>query len=906
MKGISMESKLNLIHLHTYFSLGDALISPEVLVKRLQELGLDRVSITDHGNLYHIFKFAPVLNKAGIKYFPGCEFYFCDNAKVKDKEHRKKYHLIAVAKTEQGVKNLYKLSSLSFTEGFYYAPRIDFEMIKQYNDGLIFSSACLKGKIDDLLLQDKYEEAKEEALRFKNLLGNRFYIEIMPHNIDLQVKANELLVKLANELDIPLIATCDSHFAYQDEAEKRRFLMLMNKSGWAEDDEEVGKLDSIYMMSADDMKRTFKIYHPNISEEVINKAIENTGKFLEGEQPVISTEEIKLPVIKNGFDTEEDYFLDLISKGLDFRKCGDNPKYIERLKYEYGVIKEAGFINYFLVMHELFEWCRSKNIYSAPCRGSGGGSLVAYLLHITNVDPIKYGLMFERFYNAGRKGPEGAPDIDSDFEDERRGEVVEHLKERYGASNVSQICNISQIKIKSGIKDVARVLGISVDIANKITSTVEWDNYETIEEAEKIDIKAKEIIHDYPELFKYVKYFQGFPRHLGKHAAGIVIADENIGNICPMKIEKEDDILISQFDKNDIKHTGLIKFDILGLSTMTFLKKMVEDVKLTTGKEINLLDIPTDDKKVYDYIFKTADTENIFQLESNGMREYLKKLQPDTFLELVVLNSLYRPAGIISGSVDKYIHNKFDKNNIEKSGIKEFDDILEETNYVVCFDEQKMKLAIRFGDFTLQEANKFRKEPIKWSEGQKEYFREKFVTNAVKKGLPLELAQKTFEGCCGYSFCQAHSTGYSLIGYWTAWFKYYYPQSFLKASFYMSSIAANVSKYSIKTALKFAERLGYTIRKSDINKSKSNFNFDDNNLIIYWGFNYIKGIGEEASKVIETNQPYIDFNDFLNKVKGKKITKRQIVPLIMLGAFDNLPNGIEQIKTWWIKNKYNG
>lgn len=893
-------------HLHSYYSMGDSLITPKSLVKRLKELNLDRVAITDHGNLYHVFKFNDELTKNGIKHFVGCEFYYCDDTKIKDKEHRKKYHLVAIAKTEQGIKNLYKLSSLSFIDGFYYAPRIDFEMIKKYNEGLVFSSACLKGKIDDLLLQDKYEEAKEEALRFKNLLNDRFYIEIMPHNIDLQIEVNKKLVKLAKEINVPLITTCDSHFAYQDEAEKRRFLMLMNKSGWAEEDEELGKLDSIYIMSESDIKRTFKMYHPDISDEIIQEAINNTQKVLQGEPPVLSTNEIKLPLITNGFNNEEDYFIDLISKGLDFRKCNNDPKYIERLKYEYEVIKEAGFINYFLVMYELFEWCRSKNIYVAPARGSAGGSLIAYLLRITNIDPIKFNLMFERFYNAGRKGPEGAPDIDSDFEDERRGEVIEHLKEKYGVNNVSQICNVSFIKIKSGIKDAARVLGIPVDIANKITSSVEWDNYDTIEEAEKIDVKAKEIIDNYEELFKYVKYFQGFPRHMGKHAAGIVIANENIGDICPMKIEKDEEMLISQFDKNDIKHTGLIKFDILGLSTMTFLKKILEDIKINYNKEINLLDIPLDDKKVYETIFQTADTENVFQMESSGMREYLKKLKPETFLEIVVLNSLYRPAGIISGSIDKYIHNKFDKSHIEKSGVKDFDDILEETNYVVCFDEQKMKLATKFGNFTLQEANKFRKDPIKWTDEQKIEFRNKFIPNAIKNGLPEELAIKTFDGCCGYSFCQAHSTAYSLIGYWTAYFKYYYPQSFLKASFYMSSSAANVSKYNMKIALKFAERLGYKVKKSDINLSKANFNFNDEKLLIYWGFAYIKGIGEEAAKVLEENQPYIDFDDFIKKVKGKKITKRQIVPLIMLGAFDNLPNSLEQIKQWWIKNKYLG
>lgn len=894
-------------HLHSVYSLGDALITPETLVKRAKELNLDKVTITDHGNLYHIFKFASELNKNGISYFPGCEFYYCDNALLKDKDHRKKYHLIAIAKTEQGVKNLYKLSSLSFTEGLYYAPRIDFDMISKYNEGLIFSSACVKGKISELILNDQYDLAVAEALKFKQLLGDRFYIEIQPHNIEQQIKANPLLARLALENDIPVVVTCDCHFTYQDEVEKRRFLMLMNKSGWAESDEELGTLDSLYIMSEDDVKRNFAMYHPEIPSALVEMGIANTQKILSGEAPILSTEEIKLPIVKGNCATEEEYFLQLIEQGLDYRNIDlTDERYSKRLEMEYGVIKEAGFINYFNVMYELFEWCRSKNIYTAPARGSAGGSLIAFLLRITNIDPIKFNLVFERFYNAGRKGPEGAPDIDSDFEDERRGEVIEHLKEKYGAENISQICNISFLKIKSCIKDVARVQGIPADVANQITQKVEWDNYDTIEEAQKNDEKAAEMIKNYPQVFEYVKYFLGFPRHTGKHAAGIVIANENIGNLCPMKKEKDEEILISQFDKNDIKHTGLIKFDILGLSTMTFLKKILEDIKATEGKEIKLLDIPLDDKKVYDTIFKTADTDNVFQMESSGMREYLRKLKPDNFIELVALNSLYRPAGIISGALENFIKNKFDKEHVIKSGVKAFDDILEETNFVVCFDEQKMKLAITFGEFTLQEANKFRKEPIKWGEDMKEYFRNKFIPNAIKNGLSEELATKTFEGCCGYSFCQAHSTAYSLLGYWTAYLKYYYPISFLKASFYMGDISANASKYNIVVALKLAERFGFKVLSPKINYSKSDFVFDTENGLIYWGYRYLKGVGSDVAKVIEENQPFVDFNDYLKKTKGKKVTKRQTVPLIMLGAFDGLGDSLTQIKEWWVKNKYEG
>ncbi|MCM1260593.1 MAG: DNA polymerase III subunit alpha [Staphylococcus sp.] len=890
-------------HLHSVYSLSDSLITPEKLVKRLKELNMDKVAITDHGNLYHVMKFREVLAKEGIQHFPGCEFYYCDDAKIKDKEHRKKFHLVAIAKTEQGVKNLYKLSSLSFTDGFYYAPRIDFEMIKKYNEGLVFSSACIQGQISIHILKDEIKQAREVAKKFKDLLGDRFFIELMPHALEEQIKVNLELIKIAKELDIDLIATCDSHFTYRDEAQYRRFLILMNKSGWGASDEELGTLNSLYVMSEDDVKREFAINQPNIPEEIVKQAIINTEKVLSGEAPKLDTEDVKLPKVSPEGKTDEEYFIELIDKGLKERGLEGKKEYIDRIVYEFNVIKEAGFINYFLVVHEMFDWCRKEGIYTGVARGSAGGSLIAYLLFITNIDPLKFGLIFERFYNSGRKGAEGAPDIDSDFEDERREEVIKHLEEKYGKNNVSQICNISYLKVKSCIRDVSRVLNIPLDEVGKITSNVPWDDYDNLEEALRNDEKAKEFSVKYPELFEKVKYFENFPRHLGKHAAGIVIANENIGNICPMKIDKDNDnMLISQFDKNDIKHTGLIKFDLLGLSTMTFLKNIINVIKEKQGKKIDLLQIPLDDKNVFKYVYENNFTDNVFQFESDGMREYLKKIKPEKLDDIIALNALYRPATINSRAIDAFIKAKNGQNN--ETGIKELDEIFSSTNGVMVYDEQKMQIVQKLGNFDLKDVNKFRKRSDKFDEEEKEEFRKKFVSGAITHNVLEEQANKIFDSLCGYSFCRAHATAYAIISYWCAWFKYYYPIEFLKASFLMA-MSADSSKYNIKTALTMASMFGFKIKGADINKSKHTFNFDDDNQIVYWGFSQIKGIGESVAKVIEENQPYNDFNDFLAKTKGKKVTKRSIEPLIMLGAFDEL-NCFEQIKNWWIKGKYEG
>lgn len=895
----------SLIHCHTYFSFADSVINPERLLQRLKDCNIKKVALTDHGNLHHIFRFGPLLQKNNITYFPGCEFYYTDNIQLKDAEHRKAYHLIVIAKTSKGLKNLYKLSSISYLDGFYYKPKIDFESLKKYNEDLVVSSACVQGKIGNLLLEDKYEEAKNEALKFKEVFGNRFYIEIMPHALDEQVKANELLIKLAKELNIKLVASNDCHLITREDAEYRRILMLMSKASWAKTDEDLGKLDSLAIMKEDELKREFIINHSSISQDIIEEAINNTNEMLSGENFELIDGEIKLPTFGTQAETEKK-MLTLLYNSLKTKNLDKKQEYLDRVVYEYNVIKEAGFINYFLVDYELFEWCRQNKIFTGFGRGSSSGSLIAYLLNITKIDPIKFDLMFERFYNAGRKGIGAAPDIDSDFEDERRAEVIKHLEDIYGKNNISQICNVSEIKIKTGIRDCARVLNIPIPVVNKISMDVEWDSFETLEQAIEMNPKAQEYVKQYSELFKLVKYFLNFPRHMGKHAAGIVISNQNISNVCPMMITKvKDEVFsVSQFDKKDIPNTGLIKFDILGLSTLTFLKYIIRQIKEDLNKDINLDDIDLNDKNIYKTIFCGCLTENVFQFESDGMKIYLDKMQPDNFEDIIVLNSLYRPAGIMSGSLDKYIDNK-KYNKKETTGIEELDKILAKTNYVIAYDEQKMQIVIKFGDYTLEEANYFRKkldlfDTLEYAD-EKVKYKNKFLTNAQKHGLTEERANKLFESMCGYTFCRAHSTAYSFISYFCAWFKYYYPLQFLKASFYMSK-GVDDTKYNTITALRMAKQFNFKIKNVDINKSKINFNFVNDE--IYWGFSNVKGISAETAKIIVDNQPFESFNDFIKKCKSRKITKRVIQPLVLLGAFNNLSNYKQEIIEWYKKNKY--
>lgn len=895
-----------LTHLHSVYSLSDSLITADKLVKRLNELGMKKVAITDHGNLLHVQEFRKALKKENIHHFPGTEAYYVDD--IDNKEQRRSHHLTIIAKTEQGVKNLYALSSLSYEKGFYYRPRIDFKLLQQYNEGLVVSSACLKGKLDCLLLEGKYSEALQHAQDMKNVLGDRFFIEIMPHNIPEQQQVNPLLIELAQKLNIKIITTCDSHYAYQDEVENRRMLLMMNKAGWAKD-EEVGSCNTIYMMSPDEMRSTFNIYHSNLDKNVIEEAIDNTELVLDGEAPNVEFDKARFPIfeIPKEFSNTKEYFNNLIVNGLKEKGLLNKKQYVDRALSEAKIITDSGFYDYFLVMQDIFKWCRENGVYCGPARGSSGGALVAYLLGITRIDPLKYDLLFGRFYNEGRNTgtAENAPDIDSDFESARRGDVIKHVEEKYGFENVSQICSISYIKLKSGIKDVCRALDISIDLANKISQDIPWEDYEDLDDALAKDEKAREYVEKYPEIFKYVRIFCGIPRQTGKHAAGIVIGNEKIGNICPMMLAtvNGEKFLVSQFDKDSIKHTGLIKYDFLGLTTMDFIKALDIEIEKETGSKVDWDNIDLNDKAVYDNIFNVADTEYIFQCDSQLVKTWLKKMKCQNIEDLSAVNTLIRPASLTSGATDRYIKKRFGEvanNPIECEADQIFADITKDTCNEIIYDEQKMKMVQQIGGLTLKDANIVRKAVEKWAD-KHDALQATFIENALKKGWNEDKAKLYWDMVKQYSFCKAHSIAYSILGFWCAWAKYYHPVAFMKAMFAISSTDSNADKFNVIDAIKFAKRLHYKVLPVDINKSSSTFTFDDNKREVYFPFKSIKGISEDVGKIIRSKAPFENFNDFLERAQCKEVSKRAIIPLIELRAFEKL-DCRDQILQYYIDN----
>lgn len=897
--------KLYPCHLHSWFSMGDSVISPKNLIKRMQELGLDKTAITDHGNVACIPEFAQKLADKELCLIPGEEFYFCEDATLKDAEHRAAFHLTIVAYNQDGLASLYTLSSLSYSEGFYFKPKVDISMLKKHNKGLRVSSACIKGLIASNIIDGEYEEAKRVAKEFKDLFGDNFYLEIMPHNLDEQRVANLGMLKLSEELNIPLLATYDAHMCWQNETKYRRFLIQMTKAGWAADDEELGMTDTIYMMSAEEYLNFFAKYHPDFPKDKVIEAIANTEGFLSHEEIKVINEISIFPRIDipNTSKDELDYCRKLLWESLKAKGLDKDHRYIDRVREEITILNKDGFIPYFLVLRDVFEWCHANKIDMGPARGSAGGCLMAWLLGITRIDPIKYDLRFERFYNTGRAGADGAPDIDVDTPSDKREEIIKYIETKHGKDKISQICNITEMQMKSCIKDCARVLNVPFAEANTITNKIDWEAFESLSEA-KQDKVAGTIISKYKEVFEYVEYFLGFPRNFSKHAAGIVMADRPIGEVCPMMLSEVDGekFLISQYSKQNVASVGLIKYDFLGLSTVTFLRHILDDIKRATGTEIDLDSLDPENKEVYYSILATADTDNVFQMESGGMKNYLKRLQPDRFEDLCALNSLYRPAGIKSGAIDNYINNKF--NQPKKYGIEELDSILGQTNYVICYDETKMDIVRIFGEFSPKDVNKFRKASGKKDDKSIAYcdeMRPIFVTNAQKHGLTTDKALTVYNSLVGYAFCRAHSLAYSLLTFWTAWLKHYYPVNFMHASFTFSTMDVEKDKYSIKTAIKMAKRMGYRFVGADINKSGWNFRFDDTNKLIFWSMRNIKQVSEDIAKKIEEHQPYADFNDFVIRGKDFGVTKRVIDPLVTLGAFDSL-NCQEQIKEWYIKN----
>jgi len=896
--------KFTHLHCHSEYSLLDGLPKIEEILNYCKKLGMDSVALTDHGNISGAVEFFKKAKELGIKPIIGCEVYLAFERmyQKRPKIDDKKYHLVLLVKNETGYKNLVKLITKSYLEGFYYKPRIDEELLSQYCEGLIGLSACLQGKIPQLILAKKIDEAEKTAKKYQEIFGKEnFYLELQHHpNLREQKIVNEALIEISKKLKIPLVATNDCHYLRPEDAEAQDILMLINTGADPNDPERLTmRADDFSMRSPEKMMEDFK----NVPE-----AIENTQRIVEACNFEFKLGEIKMPIFKtpNGKSPEE-YLEELCYQGLK-KRYGEKveQKILERLKYELEVIKKTGFASYFLIVQDFVNWAKSQKIVVGPGRGSVGGSLVAFVLGITEIDPLKYDLLFERFLNPERVSP---PDIDLDFTDERRGEVIEYLARKYGRDRVAQIITFGTMAARAVVRDVGRALGYSYSYCDKIAKLI--PAHSNLDEALARVAELREIYQNDEKaqrLLDLARKLEGRARHASTHACGVVISTLPLDEICPLQHPTQDErAIVTQYGMRSLEDLGLLKIDILGLKNLTLIEETLKKIRAIHKKEIKLDEISFDDKKTYK-LFQRGETIGVFQFESEGMRKWLRKLKPNCFDDLVAMIALYRPGPM--QFLQDYIDGKFKRKKIEYLHPK-LKPILEKTYGVMIYQEQLMEVARSLAGFTLGEADVLRKAVGKKIRELLEAQREKLIEGMIKNGIGKEIAQKIWEWIlpfASYGFNKSHSVSYAKIAFYTAFLKAHFPLEFMASL--LTSEQADVEK--IGFLIEECKRMGIEVLPPDINESFRNFSVVPGKNQIRFGLLAIKNVGENTVEAIveerKKNGPFNSLTDFLLRIEPKNLNKKSLESMIKAGVFDRFEErnqllyNLERLLEW---NKQN-
>lgn len=873
------------LHCHTEYSLLDGAIKISKLCEKAVEYKMQYVSITDHGNMFGALEFYLTAKKFGLTPIIGCEVYVAPEHRTK-KEARSVsevgYHLVLLAMNNEGYKNLIKLVSLGYLEGFYYKPRIDFELIEKYNSGLIALSACLKGEVPYALMNQGMDKAIDVAKKYKAIFGDRFYLELMANGLQEQVELNEKLVELSKATNLPLVATNDCHYLNKDDAYAHEILLCIQTNSCISDAKRMRfNTDELYFKSPDEMKDQFSMY-----PEAIENSIDIAKRC--NVEIEVGNHHFPLYVPENGLSLEEE-FKRLARQGLKKRleKLNypvDEKVYWDRLEKEIDVICKKGFPGYFLIVQDFINWAKSQGIPVGPGRGSAAGSLVAYSLGITDLDPIKYNLLFERFLNVERAS---LPDIDVDFCYNRREEVIKYVTKKYGKLNVAQITTFGKMKAKAVVRDVARALGISYQEADKIAKLIPNDLKMTIEKALEIEPELKKLAEEDPkinELIEISKKLEGLARHASTHAAGVVISDKPMMEYLPLYLGKKGEV-VTQYDMKMVEKVGLIKFDFLGLKTLTVLYDAVELAKKNKKHVPPLNEIPLDDKKTFDLLCR-GQTDGVFQLESSGMKNVLMELKPSCFEDIIALLALYRPGPLESGMVMDFIKRKHKEVEVTYPHPK-LEPILKDTYGVILYQEQVMQIASVLANYSLGDGDILRRAMGKKIPEVMAEQRSKFLEGAKANGIEEDVANYIFdlmEKFAGYGFNKSHSAAYALISYQCAYMKAHYPVEFMAAL--LTSEADNTDK--VISHINACRELGIKVLQPDINKSSEYFSVEGDAIL--FGLCAIKNVGIAAVKEIikerEKNGPFKSLFDFCNRLSNRKITKRVMEYLIKSGAFD--------------------
>ncbi len=880
------------LHLHTEYSLLDGACRLGPLVDRAKELGMESLAITDHGVMYGVVDFYEACNKVGIHPVIGCEVYVAPGSRF-DRTAGGRAHLILLCETQQGYQNLIKLCSAGFIEGYYYKPRIDMELLRQRHEGLIALSACLSGDVPKLLLQGRYDEARDLALEFESIMGKgNYFLEMQDHGLREQKLVNQGLIRISQETGIPLVCTNDVHYLHREDAKAQEILMCI-QTGKKLSDENRMRMDTdqMYLKSEEEMRAAF----PQFEE-----AIARTGEIAKRCNVEFEFGNYHLPDFPVPDNEPHDHYLHRLCVDGAIARYGSldalDGEVGRRLEYEYSMICRMGYVDYFLIVWDFIRYARSRGIPVGPGRGSGAGSICAYALGITGIDPLKYNLIFERFLNPERVS---MPDFDVDFCYERRQEVIDYVTRKYGADHVSQIITFGTMAARAVVRDVGRVMGMPYAQVDQISKMIPSDLKMTLKKALEISTELKKLYEGDEQVHQLIDYamtLEGMPRHASTHAAGVVIGAKPLDEFVPL--QTNDDVITTQFPMTTVEHLGLLKMDFLGLRTLTVINDAQTMVRQDIDPDFDVEKIPVDDKETYAMLGR-GDTDGVFQLESAGMRRVLTDLQPENLEDIIAVISLYRPGPM--QSIPRFIAGK--KN---PSSVQYLSPILEKSLDVtygcMVYQEQVMQIVRDVAGYSLGRSDMVRRAMAKKKQSEMEKEKKVFVEGAVdadgnvvvpgavRMGTGADVALKIFgemETFAQYAFNKSHAAAYAVVAWRTAYLKCHYPVQFMAAI--LNSVKDNTTKVS--AFIQYCRKHGIAVLPPNVNKSMSKFSVEEGKSIRY-GLSAVRNVGVGAVQAIlngRKERPYKDLYDFAERVEIEAINKRVVESLIKSGAMDDFP-----------------
>ena len=882
------------LHLHTEYSLLDGACRIKPLMQRLKALGMQSCAITDHGVMYGVLDFYRAAKAEGIHPVIGCEVYVCPDMDNKTSVSRDYSHLILLCENQKGYQNLSALVSEGWLRGYYYRPRVDYDLLEKYHEGLIAMSACLSGDLPKLLLDRRENDARAMAQRYLDIFGRgNFFIELQDHGIAEQKQVLPRLIKLAREMDIPLVCSNDCHYLTREDAEMQEVLMCIQTGKTLQDENRMRmNTDQLYVKSEEEMLRAF----PNFRE-----AIERTEEIAQRCQVEFDFSTTHLPKfpLPEGVTDDTAYLRSLCEDGIRRLYGAERTDAWERLNYELGVIEKMGYVDYFLIVWDFIHYAKTHGVGVGPGRGSGAGSIVAYSLGITEIDPLKYNLLFERFLNPERIS---MPDIDCDFDYERRGQVIDYVRQRYGADHVAQIITFGTMAARAVLRDVGRVLGMSYQQTDTIAKLVPFELNMTLEKALKVSSELRNAYEGDPEVHRMIdmaRKLEGMPRNTSTHAAGVLITAKPVVDYLPLQMN--DDVITTQFPMGDVEALGLLKMDFLGLRTLNVIMDTEALVEQGGGPKIKTEDIPFDDAGVYAMISE-GDTDGVFQLESSGMRQFLQSMRPGSFEDIIAAISLYRPGPM--ESIPRYVAGKENPDSVHYI-TPELKPILDVTYGCMVYQEQVMQIVRDLAGYSMGRSDLVRRAMAKKKHDVMAKEKQNFiygleengeivVPGCVRNGVSAEAAERIFDemtAFASYAFNKSHAAAYAVVAVQTAWLKLHYPVEFMAAL--MNSMLGNTTK--IAYYIQALRKRGIPVLPPDINHSQEKFSVDyiEGKKGVRFGLAGIKNLGHNAiAELVEERESggdYLDLYDFIDRNAARAINKKGVESLIRSGAFDRLP-----------------